>query len=796
MRISSFLRSYKKTILLLIGILLLAYWYCLPNPLFDTPYSTVLEDRDNHLLGARIASDGQWRFPEGIAIPKRFSEAIITFEDRRFFSHWGIDLRALGRAFRQNIAAGKIVSGGSTLSMQVIRLSRKNKPRTVFQKIIEAILATRLEWRYNKESILALYAAHAPFGGNVVGLEAASWRYYGKPPQQLSWGEATTMAVLPNSPALIHPGRNRGALLLKRNRLIDRLLEQGKISTQSAELAKEEPLPDRPVALPQMAPHLLDRSILKGNKNQSQGSRLHSTIDRYLQERCNDIARQHHRELSGNGVHNLAILVLDIEQGETLAYVGNAPDAGKTHGESVDIIPASRSTGSILKPFLYAQMLNAGTILPNSLISDVPTRINGYRPENFYDAYQGVIPARKALARSLNVPFVRMLQSYGLEKFHFGLKQLGLTSINKPAEHYGLTLILGGAEASLWKITNAYTCMARSLRHFYPYEGRYDALDYRPAHFQHQEQIPVSPVAKRLNQPKHLSAAAIWQTFEAMQEVTRPNSEGDWQLFQSQKKIAWKTGTSFGYRDAWAIGIDGQYVVGIWVGNADGEGRPGLVGVKAAGPILFDVMAQLGSSEWFSEPHDELQEIAVCAESGYRALPICDADTMLVTLSGLKAAPCPYHRVLHLDPHLQYQVSDQCIDVNDMLHKPWFVLPPLEEYYYLSGTPSYVQAPPYRDDCLPTSENSSQRTMQFIYPKSFTSVYIPVDLDGNKSKVVFKVAHRRQQSTIYWHLDNEYIGQTKTFHHLELSPKSGRHMLTLVDETGGRLEQEFEVLGE
>ncbi len=241
----------KKTIaVFLCAALLLAYWYCLPNPLFDTPYSVVLEDREGILLGARIAGDGQWRFPKGGAVPKRFAEAITLFEDKRFWQHRGVDLRALARAFRQNISAGRVVSGGSTLSMQVIRLSRPNKPRTVWQKLIEIVLATRLEWRYDKAAILSLYAAHAPFGGNVVGLEAATWRYFGKPPQQLSWAEAATLAVLPNSPALIHPGRNRDALLRKRNRLIDRLAAQGLITSDTGLLAKEEPLPQQPLPLP------------------------------------------------------------------------------------------------------------------------------------------------------------------------------------------------------------------------------------------------------------------------------------------------------------------------------------------------------------------------------------------------------------------------------------------------------------------------------------------------------------------------------------------------------------------
>ena len=786
--------SKKKILLAFFLLLFLLYWYALPKPLFDAPYSYIIEDTQGRLLAARIATDGQWRFPQSKKVPARVASALTSFEDKRFYRHWGVDVRALLRAFRQNVKAGKVVSGGSTLNMQIIRLSRKKRKRNLYQKIIEIILATRLEWRYSKEEILALYSAHAPFGGNVVGLEAAAWRYYGKAPEYLSWGEACTLAVLPNSPALIHPGRNRAALLAKRNRLLDKLLALGKISAQQAALAKEERIPERPLPLPQLVPHLLDRFIAEQSKVAKPNNRLRSTIDRSLQIQCTDIARQHHRQLSGNGIHNLAILVLDIERGAVRAYVGNAPDAGAAHGQAVDVIPAARSTGSILKPFLYAQMLHHGNISPNSLISDVPTRISGYRPENFHRSFQGVVSAKQALIRSLNVPFVHMLQDYGLEKFHFGLKKLGITSIHKPPDHYGLTLILGGAEASLWEISNSYASMARSLAHFYDYDGRYDPLDYRPAHYQADIAIPLTEKSKLKVHPPVLSAAAIWQTFDAMQEVQRPTSEGNWEVFEAHKRIAWKTGTSFGFRDAWAVGIDGRYVVGIWAGNADGEGRPGLVGVRVAGPILFDVMALLDGGDWWEPPYDEMVKIPLCKRSGYRTTSICEADSQWVAKSALRVKPCPYHRLLHLDPSERYQVRDDCMSVDQMVHKPWFVLPPLEEFYYRSVAPDYRQAPPLHDDCIGEYQNTLGQSMQFIYPKSFLDIYIPVDLDGSKSKVIFKVAHRQNETTIYWHLDNVYLGKTKDFHEMALLPSPGKHVLTLVDEAGERLVRGFEVV--
>ncbi len=795
---NSFIKTYhfifKKHIritLALFGMLLVAYWFCLPSPLFEDPTSMVLEDEKGNLLGARIATDGQWRFPYNESVPEKFRKAIIEFEDRRFDSHFGVDPIGIGRAFKQNIKAGKIVSGGSTLSMQVIRLSRKGKPRSVFQKIIEIIKATRLEIKYSKDEILAFYSSTAPFGGNVVGIDAASWRYFGKSPQLLSWAEATTLAVLPNSPSLIHPGRNREALLEKRNRLLDRLLEKGVMDSLTCELAKEEDLPEKPLPLPQLAPHLLDRAYsenFSGKKEQQ--TRFRSTINEALQKQVNRILKNHHQRLQDNLINNIATIVVEVETGNVIAYAGNV-QSGVEHNQSVDVIKAPRSTGSILKPFLYAMMLNEGKILPGSLIPDIPTRMNGYNPKNFHETYDGVVPAKKALIRSLNVPMVHMLSDYGLEKFHFGLRKLGFTTITKPANHYGLTLILGGAEAKLWDITNAYTGMARTLNHFYENNGQYRSDDFRPLNFNFDKSTYKSN-GKLLNEAPILSASAIWQTFNAMQDLERPNAEGNWQQFQSSSRIAWKTGTSYGFRDAWAVGVTPKYAVGVWVGNADGEGRPGLIGVIAAAPVLFDIFDELDSPDWFDQPFDEMVKVPICKKSGYRAMDICETDSVWISTNGFNAPTCPFHKIIHLDASLNWQVSSDCENPSNMIHKPWFVLPPVEEFYYKISNPNYSTIPPIREDCI--SSDLTNNPMQLIYPKETTRIYVPVDFNGKLSRTVFKVAHRKPETIIHWHLDNEFIGSTQQFHHFELQPIPGKHQLTLVDNNGFRLHQSFEII--
>ena len=522
---------------------------------------------------------------------------------------------------------------------------------------------------------------------------------------------------------------------------------------------------------------------------------MQTTLSGDLQVQANRIANAHHLNLVANGIHNLAILVLEIETGDVLAYVGNAPRAGFRHGGAVDIINAPRSSGSTLKPFLYALMQQEGVLLPNSMIQDNSKPLwRGYQPENYNKTYDGMVPADKALSRSLNVPMVRMLQDYGLAKFHHALNKIGFTTITRSPDHYGLPLILGGAEVKLWDITNVFACMGRSLSHFYPNNGQYALNDFRTANYVYgktpsdEAALPLQP------QSDKISAAASWLTFKAMQEVERPNSEGEWEYFRSSKSIAWKTGTSYGFRDAWAVGLTPKFAVGIWVGNADGEGRPGLVGVRAAAPILFDIFEQLPASDWFEQPFDEMSLIPTCQQSGYRAGPYCEPDSQWVANVGLQVKVCPFHQLIHLDASEERQVNSQCESPMNMVHKNWFVLPPVEEYYYKSRFPGYYPLPPFREDCKSSGSKIKNGPMQFIYPQQASKIYIPIDLDGEQSRTVFKIAHRIPEAEVHWHLDNEYLGSTRNFHHLELNPSSGKHLLTLVDDSGNQLSQRFEII--
>ncbi len=755
----------------------------LPSPLFHNPYSTVLFDRQGNLLGARIATDGQWRFPETDSLPKKYKTAVLQFEDRHFYHHFGFNPVSAFEALISDLKAGRIVRGGSTLTMQVIRLSRKGKPRTITEKLWEIYLATALETKYSKKEILNQYASHAPFGGNVVGLDAAVWRYFGHNRFELTWAEATLLAVLPNAPSLIRPGKNSRLLLQKRNRLLKQLLESDKISRTEYRLALLEKIPVKPHPLPDEAPHLLEYF-----KEKQTGTKIYSTLNGHLQHEVNRIVAHYRKKYSQNEIYNMAVLVMRPSTKEVLAYVGNAP--GKGHGDDNDMIHAPRSTGSILKPFLYAAAINDGQILLNSLIPDIPSYFKNYHPQNYDRVFEGAVPAAQALSRSRNVPAIYLLRDYGIGRFMDLMKQMGITTFNKPADHYGLSLILGGGEATLWQLTSAYAGMAQTVLNYDRFYGKYTGHAYDPPLLQMKNVKPAKEPATSATPLLH--AGAIWETYQALYQVHRPHSEEGWEYFNTTAPVAWKTGTSFGFKDGWAIGSTPQYVVGVWVGNADGEGRTGLTGTGYAAPLLFDVFHLLKPEGLFPRPEDEMKKIVVCRQSGYRASRFCpETDTVLAYEAGDRVKVCPYHHLIFTDKNEKYRLSGRCASVHQMKKVSWFVLPPVEEWYYHQTHPSYRMLPPYKPGCAPPD---AQHVIAFIYPRPGTRIFVPRGANGKKEKVVFEVSLQNPRTTLYWNLDNQYLGATKDKHQLAFIPPPGRHQLTVTDQNGNSRSMWFSVV--
>ncbi|HSC67351.1 MAG TPA: penicillin-binding protein 1C [Cellvibrio sp.] len=759
-------------------LLVILQWAPLPAALSQPQCSRALFDRDGRLLDVQIATDQQWRLPLGNdPLPEKYVLSLQSFEDRYYRYHPGINPLAIMRAAAANWRAGRVQSGASTITMQVARLALDNPPRTYINKLREMALALQLEWRYSKDEILRHYATLAPFGGNVVGLHAASWRYFGRAPQNLSWAEAALLAVLPNSPALLHPGRHRDLLTAKRNRLLGRLHQQGTIDDRDFQLALLEPLPSAPEPWPNVAPHLLQRLITE----QPQQALFHTTVDANLQRSVHELIAQQSPALATEGVRNIAAVVIDHESLQVLAYIGNYTD-DRSSGADVDIAASPRSTGSILKPLLYGLMLQDGELLPSTLVADVPTNFGGYSPENVDLDYRGAVPANEVLAQSLNVPSVRMLKRYGVEHFRERLQAFGLNSVTRSAEDYGLSLILGGAEASLWELSAAYANLTHTASH--P-----NAEPLRRNMVLLKNYNPDSTAT-----PFPLHSGAAWLTLQAMTNVVRPGGDMFWRDYENSQVIAWKTGTSFGLRDGWAIGSNGHYTVGVWTGNADGSAAATLGGARSAGPILMQIFAHLGNAPWLVKPATALKTVSVCADDGYLASNDCKTLDISAPAEAHFEKTSPYHQRVFLSADGRRRVHSGCEKPSNMRAENWYLLPPGMEYFWKQHHSEYRSLPPWRDDCIATLQQyTGDRPFDIIYPDAYSQFFIPLEMDGRQGRIVFRAAHRSAQAILYWHLDGNYLGETRLFHEKSIVANPGPHTLVLVDQNGQRLERKFNI---
>ena len=755
----------------LIGLVLfsLFFYWNFPNQLFDTPYSTIINDEKGELLSAKIAKDGQWRFPEIDSVPKALEECVLYFEDEYFYAHPGVNPVSVGRAIKQNITSGKTISGGSTITMQVLRMSRRNPPRTYWEKAKEMYMAVRMEFSYSKSEILNLYVSHAPYGGNVVGVEAASWRYFNRPITNLSWAEYATLAVLPNAPSLIRPGKNNAKLKSKRDRLLKKLMLNEIIDSSTYSLSLLENLPNKPNDLPSNSYHLLEYI----SKNGGEGQKNESTIDGDLQKQVTETLNTYVKYLQENNVKNASAIVVDVETGDVKAYVGNANFKG-ANAKFVDLIQSKRSSGSILKPFLYASAIQDGFIQPTTLLRDVPVSINGFSPSNFDKKHEGVVRADKALARSLNIPATNLLKDFGMVRFYEQLQNLGFTTINRSANNYGLTLILGGAEVSLWDVAKIYTNQAKKLNSFYTDENTI------------KTGLRLLSTSKLTDENATYDYSTWWLISKALQEVQRPGIEGGWKKYSSSRPIAWKTGTSFGFRDAWAVGYDAKYLVAIWVGNAQGEGRPGLTGASTAAPLMFNIFQHIKEQAWFQKPEASLKLITLCEKSGLAPTPNCPIIEVEASENSKMPLQCTYHQMVYLNQYNE-RVYKGCISDSEISDSSWFVLDPIVSHYYKRKHPNYNNIPLLSKDCQQSNEN----ILAIIYPQNRTEVIIPKNFDQQYEKIVVEATHNNEKAQLFWHLDNTFVGKTIGKHSLALAIKPGPHQLSIIDSQGNQSTIKF-----
>lgn len=762
----------KKYLLLVIfGILVFYLLIPLPKNFNGEAYSTVIGDTDGEILRVFLNDNEQWCLPfeNDSEIPNKLITSAMYYEDKYYYYHLGINPVSLFRALFQNLYSGKIISGASTISMQVVRILQP-KSRTYLNKLFEIFQAVKLELVFSKADILKLYFNHAPYGGNIIGYQAAALRYYNKFPDQLTWGEASTLAVLPNAPGLISPTHNLKQLESKRNRLLQQLYIAGKIDKETYQLSVKEPIPNSSISFNFTAPHLT-----QWLKDKSPSKNVKTTIKKAIQDDVSDIVKRNINYYKQIGIKNAAALAVETQSGKVRAYVGSQDFFDNENQGQVDGVLAPRSSGSLLKPFLYALCIDDGIILPQTLIKDIPSFYGSFSPHNANEKFSGLIQSKEALIRSLNVPAVRLLYSYDVRPFYSFLKTAGMQTLFRTPSDYGLPLILGGAETSLWDMATFYRGLAKG--------GVFSSLKVL-------ENTDKSSSFSTENQL--ISNGASYLTLNMLKKLKRPGAEFYWHQYEDQWPIAWKTGTSYGQKDGWAIGVNPQWTIAVWVGNFDGEGNANLSGARCAGPILFEIFNYLPKNpymNWFKKPENGLKQITLCLNTGFVAGEYCEKKVLVDAPLHMKPMKiCPYHQQIYLSSDEKYRVCSLCWH-NGLYKKSNFLVYPPDVTQFLREKGQIItRIPRHKTDCPARIDNNP---LDIIYPQNWARLWLPRDFDGNLQKITIRIAHRDKDRKIFWYLDNQYIGYSLDKHSKSVQLQKGWHSIEVVDEMGNRVKRSF-----
>lgn len=720
--------------------------------------STMVLDRNGTPLRLYLAPDHSWRFP---VVLEKTSPVLVTTlvasEDRHFREHPGVNPLSLLRAALGNLMAGRVQSGGSTITMQVARLVEP-KPRTLSGKCVEMFRALQLEMRHSKDDILTAYLNLAPFGGNIVGVGAASSFYFGKPADRLSLGEAALLTVLPRSPTRLDPVRDPQAATRGRDMVLDQLVTRAAITEKDAAEAKAVPVPHRTVTPPFFAPHFCD---LAKSRRPGQ-SRIATTLDPFAQKAAEEILKGRAERLRSLGIGSAAVVILDRNTRDVLAMVGSphffdAPQSGQINGAVI-----RRSPGSALKPFLYAKAMDAGLIMPQSILLDIPTAFSGYTPKNYDGLFRGRVTAEKALITSLNVPAVRLLDTLGAETFHNLLLRGGLSTLDKPAVHYGLSLILGGGEVTLLSLTGLYATLAAGGEHI-------------PARL-----FPDAPASGvRLFSPE-----ACQLTTTILAQVERPDLPGGFERALGVPAVAWKTGTSYGHRDAWAFGYSAEHVIGVWVGNMDATPVKGISGAAHAGPILFELFRAVeANGSRLPEPgHLNLAEVEVCAESHELPTPLCDRRVTVTVIPGVtKLVPCPVHKQIQVDEETGLRLAGSCLERRAA--RPVVVTEYPAELcaWWRSSGIAFSSPPPPHPDC---AEVAGGEPPHIVSPSSHAPYFLRGDVPAAFQRLALSANIAAPASRVYWYQDGLLVAQGTAAEKLFVDLAPGRHRLVVMDDLG------------
>jgi len=789
-------------VVLLAGLAVANWFFPLPPQAFQQRFSRVYYDRQGRLLGARLSPDEKWRFASRLDdVSPYLVTALLEFEDKRFYRHMGVDVYALVRAGWQNLTAGRIVSGASTITMQVARrLSPQRQYGTLVGKLMQGLRALQLEWYLSKRDILELYFNLAPYGKNIEGVTAASWLYFRKPPASLQWTEAIALAIAPKSPNAYRPDRFPPAAQKHCQALAERLRRRGKMTEPDRWFVDCTRPPGQYQPLPRYARHLLDRLHTAAGSDARlvwqdstatwhDAQHVRTTIDLDVQLRVEQTVAGYLREVRHQGIHHAAVLVIDNPSGEALVYVG-APDFDdKAHAGEVDGIRARRSPGSTLKPFVYARALESGNYTPQTLLANVPMRYPGYHPQNFTPTDLGMAHFDEALQRSLNLPAVVLNIALGKTRDLFALlRDAEVSTLPYSREQYGQSLVLGGGEMRLDELTTLYAALAR----------RGTLL---PTQLILPSQAPATPVpptsARQLLTPE---ASFI------ITDILRQASAAGYAVgaFKDEPDVAWKTGTSSRRRDAWTIGYNPRYTVGVWLGNFAGEPVESMTGQSVAAPLFFRVFRQLpeyGASRWPAPP-DRVIEARVCRLSGRLPTASCPTQSRTWWIAGVtQPGFCQMHIQLLLDRVSGRRLSDACIrqraiPPSRIWRKP-AILWPREVGGWLAHRDAAVVLPPFEEGCAPGAILRGPPPLiqtpvdgeHYVMHREKTPV-IPL---MRFESIVFSVAVSNDVNRLDWFLDGRQIATTKPGETYMWRPQAGAHELVIVDDLGRASQARFTV---
>lgn len=720
--------------------------------------STMVLDNRGAPMRFFLAPDQAWRFPVALdEVAPVFLDAVLASEDRHFFHHPGINPISLLQAAVADLRAGAVVRGGSTITMQVARLAEP-KPRTLVSKVVECFRALQLESRFTKREILGFYVNMAPYGGNLVGVGAASWFYFGKAPSQLALAEAALLTAIPRSPGRFHPVRHPQAALKARASVLAAMAEARAASPAQAEEARTHELPGRLKPPPLVGPHFAQMVLAR----EGRVPRIRTTLDSRVQEFCRQAMRSRLVELRSQGVENAAVVVLDVKTREVLALAGSADFLDEARHGRVNAALANRSPGSALKPFLYAAAFQDGLLAPESLLLDIPLAQGGYDPHNYDGTYRGRVEAREALIHSLNTPAVRLLAEEGPERFLALLRQGGLRGLDRPASHYGLSLVLGGGEVNLLDLTNLYATLAQGGLHGPPV--------FTPG---------AGGERTRLFSPE---ASAL--VTDILSRLERPDLPGGVERARGVPAVAWKTGTSFGHRDAWAVGFSSRFAIGVWTGNVQGQAVKGISGARQAAPLLFDLFRAL-EPDGAGLPKTaglNLAEVEVCALSRQLPGPDCAQRVRMTVIPGVTAlGPCPVHRRVLVDAATGLRVAGACLDGREVRQEVVTLYPAeLTAWWRSSGVP-VPEVPASSPGCPVALDGQGPRITS---PGPAAAYHMRPDAPEVFQRVGLSAQAGPDSGELHWFQDGVLVASRdpgETFF-LRLAP--GRHRLTVVDGQG------------